>query len=280
MQSVFRFAPSPNGHLHLGHAYSALLNAQLARDTGGQFIVRIEDIDTLRCPAKLVADCLDDLEWLGLVFEQPVLRQSRRFEAYADALATLWDRGLLYGCRCTRSDLARAFACDSAQKTDPDGAPLYPGTCRGQSHRQEALPPLGQGLALRLDMHRALALVAGPLFWEEFGEGAIAAEAERWGDAVLARKDVPTSYHLAVVVDDAFQGVSDVVRGRDLYSATGLHRLLQHLLGLPAPRYRHHTLLTDPAGLKLAKSRFSQPLRTLRADGVTPKDIRKTLGFS
>lgn len=279
MQPVFRFAPSPNGALHLGHAYSALLNATLAQQTGGRFLLRIEDIDRERCTPALIAVMLEDLAWLGLSWEEPVLCQSTRFGAYAEALHDLWRRGLVYACTCTRSDIAEAgrkIFCDSPPR-DPDGAPIYPGMCRARA--REAFPLLGAGVALRLDMQRALSAVKEPLVWQDAEAGLRTADPARWGDVVLARKDTPASYHLAVVLDDAFQGVTDIVRGMDLFAATDVHRLLQALLGLPVPRYRHHRLITDSSGAKLAKSRSSTPLRVLRLEGASPEAIRAELGF-
>lgn len=273
MQPVFRFAPSPNGHLHLGHAFSALLNARMAAETGGRFLVRIEDIDTQRCTDQLVADCLEDLAWLGLRWEEPVLRQSTQFARYGAAAETLAAGGLVFRCTCTRGDIQREAGDDPPR--DPDGAILYPGTCRNHA--------TGEGpFALRLDSRAALAALPGPLHWRETGEGgeqAIPANPALWGDVVLIRKDIPASYHLAVVLDDAMQGVTHVVRGRDLYAATAIHRLLQSLLGLPAPVYHHHALILDEDGKKLSKSAVSTPFRQLRAEGVTASEIRRRLGF-
>ena len=284
MQPVFRFAPSPNGLLHLGHAYSALLNARFARRHGGRLLLRLEDIDVTRCRPSYEAAMLDDLAWLGLAWEQPVRRQSEHFAEYASAADTLRARHLLYACRCTRGGIAAAVA-EAEQRSgrpwprDPDGAPLYPGTCRGA-------PPFDPGLpvAWRLDMAAALAAAPGPhpiaCFDPLTGEVArVAAQPERWGDLVLVRKEVPASYPLAVVHDDALQGVTHVVRGEDLRAATDLHVLLQALLGLPRPLYHHHRLITDPHGRKLAKSLSSEPLRDLKARGATPAAIRERLGL-
>ena len=277
LQPVFRFAPSPNGYLHLGHAYSALLNQKLARESGGRLLLRIEDIDTIRCTEALVAATVEDLDWLGIAWEQPVLRQSAEFARYRAAVAGLEQRGLVYPCACSRQEIARAVAAEETRRgapwpRDPDGALLYPGTCRG------GVPGAGP-VAMRLDMSRAQALLGAELSWDEAGEGRVAADPAAWGDVVLARKETPTSYHLAVVMDDALQGVSDVVRGRDLFAATAIHRVLQEVLGLPQPRYHHHALLTDADGQKLAKSRLSTPLRALRAKGVTAGEVRRQLGF-
>lgn len=285
VQPVFRFAPSPNGFLHLGHAYSALLNAQMARQMGGRFLVRIEDIDTLRCTEDRVAACLEDLEWLGLDWEQPVLRQSTRFEHYRAAIAELEAQGLLYPCFCSRNDIVQAAGAN--HRRDPDGAPVYPGTCRAlDATEQAARRASGAPFALRLDMVAALAKIGErPFGWQEVSGARletvtdIAASPGKWGDVVLVRKETPTSYHLSVVVDDAAQGVTHVVRGTDLYEATAIHRVLQGLLGLPEPRYHHHALIRDEAGKKLAKSLASTPLRQLRAEGVKAATIRKSWGF-
>jgi glutamyl-Q tRNA(Asp) synthetase len=275
---VFRFAPSPNGFLHLGHAFSALLNDALARECGGRFLLRIEDIDRGRARPAFEAAIYEDLAWLGLAWEKPVRRQSEHFDDYARALCSLDDMGLLYACDCKRSDIARFAATHPDWPHDPDGAPLYPGTCRDKP-RRAARDILAQGgVALRLDMRRAASLAGEGLSWRE-GEQAVAAEPTRWGDVVLARKDTPASYHVAVVVDDALQGVTDVVRGGDLFHATSLHRLLQRLLELPEPGYRHHALILDEGGEKLSKSRESTTLRTLRAVGATAAEIRGRLGF-
>jgi glutamyl-Q tRNA(Asp) synthetase len=277
LRRVFRFAPSPNGFLHLGHAFSALMNFNLARQCGGRFMLRIEDIDLARSKPEYEAAIFEDLGWLGLDWERPVRRQSEHFSDYAAALERLDSMGLLYACDCTRGDIAR-HAPPGAPR-DPDGALLYLGTCRGKPHRPAREVLSEGGTALRLDMGKALKLAPPDLAWNEFGVGAIPAQPERWGDVILARKDTPASYHLAVVVDDALQGVNDVVRGEDLFRATGLHRLLQHLLGLPAPDYRHHRLFRDEEGDKLSKSRLSKTLRDLRAEGATPAEIKAMARF-
>jgi glutamyl-Q tRNA(Asp) synthetase len=277
---VFRFAPSPNGFLHLGHAYSALLNFELARACGGRFLLRVEDIDLARARPEFEAAIYEDLAWLGLEWERPVRRQSEHFGDYAEALTQLDALGLLYPCACTRGEIAKAAGQGAPR--DPEGAPLYPGTCRAGPRLpvREALQR--SGIALRLDMKKAMNLLdespgAVPLSWREFGVGAVKSRPEQWGDVVLARKDTPASYHLAVVVDDALQGVTDVVRGKDLFYATGLQRLLQHLLGLPAPDYRHHALLLDTEGEKLSKSRVSKTLRAFRAEGFSPEMVRQAI---
>ena len=275
-QQVFRFAPSPNGYLHLGHARCALLNHDLAQASGGRFLLRIEDIDPLRSKPQFAAAIMDDLAWLGLRWQTPVRIQSGNMADYATALTRLDARGLLYPCFCSRGDSARS----AAGRRDPDGSPLYPGTCRRLAPGEPAARiAAGELHARRIDMAKAAALAPCRLAWTETGaDGAartIAADPALWGDAVVARKDVPASYHLAVVIDDALQGVTDVARGADLFAATHLHRLLQHLLGLPPPRYRHHPLILDGSGGKLSKSRLSKPLRQLRAEGATPDDIRR-----
>ncbi|MCC3247077.1 tRNA glutamyl-Q(34) synthetase GluQRS [Methylocystis sp. WRRC1] len=277
-QRCFRFAPSPNGFLHLGHAYSALLNFRLARECGGRFLLRIEDIDTGRARPEFEAAIHEDLAWLGLAWETPVRRQSEHFDDYARALARLDDMGLLYACDCKRSDIAHFAAAHDGWPRDPDGAPLYSGTCRDKPRRPAGEVLRQGGVALRLDMEKAVALAGQGLTWQEFNLGAVAADPAQWGDVVLARKDTPASYHIAVVVDDAIQGVTDVVRGRDLFNATSLHRLLQRLLELPEPGYRHHDLVLDEDGEKLSKSRASTTLRALRADGVSASDVRRRLG--
>ena len=288
MQPVFRFAPSPNGHLHLGHAYSALLNAQMAAESGGRFLVRIEDIDTLRCTEQLVGYCLEDLAWLGLSWEEPVMRQSRQFPRYGAAIAELHKGGFLYPCFCSRGDIARAAGAHAPR--DPDGALLYPLTCRHLTEGERAARlSAGDNHGWRLDLEAALAAI-GPetLTWQELdrpesgaGQGGhITARPQSWGDALIVRKDIPTSYTLAVVLDDAIQGVTHVVRGHDLYHATAMQRVVQTLLGLAAPIYHHHRLLLDETGRKLAKSAASTPLRKLRAEATTASDIRRRLGFA
>lgn len=275
---IFRFAPSPNGFLHLGHAYSALLNFDLARATGRRLLLRIENIDPARSKPEYERAIVEDLSWLGISFDGTARRQSEHFDDYRAALERLDRLGLLYPCDCTRGDVARLAGGDAQTMRDPDGAPLYPGTCRWKPGGELAALA-GRGVALRLRMERALALIGRPLCWQEYGEGEVAAHPDSWGDVILARKDAPTSYHLSVVVDDALQGVTDVVRGRDLYAATGIHRLLQTLLDLSAPRYRHHALLLDAGEKKLAKSRESTSLRALRDGGATPQDIRAMVGL-
>ena len=286
---VFRFAPSPNGRLHLGHALSALSNERLAAMMGGRLLLRIEDIDLTRSRPEFVAAIVADLDWLGIAFEPGVRRQSEHFDDYATTLGALQERGLIYPCFCSRQEI-RAEAARREAGTgrpwpvDPDGAPLYPGLCKAlepaEASRRIAA---GEPHVLRLDMTRALAITGRELSYTVFDDEGVnrtvSVGAECWGDVVLARKDVPTSYHLAVVVDDALQGVSHVVRGRDLEAATDIHVVLQRLLGLPTPLYHFHRLLLDDDGRKLAKSRQSESLAELRAAGIAPADIRRQLGF-
>ena len=260
---VTRFAPSPTGRLHLGHAYAALQAHDHARAAGGRFLLRIEDIDGTRSREGFVAGIAEDLAWLGLTWDGPVLRQSTRLAIYDAALAGLRDRGLLYPCFCTRADIAASV---SAPHHGPDGL-VYPGTCRhlpaGEAAAQIAA---GAPHAWRLATDRAVAQ-AGPLDWTDTLAGPQRADPAAFGDVVLARKDAPASYHLAVTIDDAAQEITDVVRGRDLMRATDIHRLLQALLGLPTPRYRHHPLLLGPDGTRLAKRNGAPALADLRAAG-------------
>jgi glutamyl-Q tRNA(Asp) synthetase len=280
MSAVFRFAPSPNGYLHLGHALSALLNADRARAAGGEVLLRIEDIDETRCRPEYEAAIDEDLAWLGLIFALPARKQSEHYDDYRAALAKLDAMGLIYPSFESRAEVARIAAGQ-----DPDGAPLYSGAAKSLSAAERARRiAAGEPFALRLDMPAALAR-CGPLAWQETGAGpsgetgAIAADPAAWGDVILARKEMPTSYHLAVVVDDASQGITDVVRGCDLFHATSVHCLLQALLGYKQPRYRHHRLILDQDGRKLAKSTHATGLRELRAGGASPGDIRKRVGL-
>lgn len=285
---VFRFAPSPNGYLHLGHAYSALLNFDLAARTNGRFLLRIEDIDTIRCKPEFEAAIYEDLRWLGIAWEQPARRQSEHFAFYRGAIERLSAQGLVYPSFESRAEIASLVAwreADSPWPRDPDGAPLYPGEAKSlSSAARNRLLEQGAPYALRLDMAAACAR-AGELSWTERGRGAngetgeIAARPQAWGDVILARKETPTSYHLSVVIDDALQGVTEVVRGEDLFWSTSVHRLLQALLGLPQPLYRHHRLLLDTTGAKLSKSTGATGLRELRAAGATPADIRRLVGL-
>ena len=272
---VTRFAPSPTGLLHLGHAFAAITACEAAE----RFVVRVEDIDAGRCKPEYETAILEDLEWLGLAFEQPVLRQSTRMAAYREALAALEARGLLYPCFCTRKEIAEEIARAAEAPHGPDG-PTYPGLCRSldESERARRIAN-GEAYALRLDVAKA-PQEAGSLFFEESGSGPngetgrIAVQPLLFGDVVLARKEVPAAYHLAVVVDDAFQGVTLVTRGNDLFASTHVQRLLQALLRLPAPAYAHHRLILDEQGRKFSKRDRAVTLRALREAGVTPEEIR------
>jgi glutamyl-Q tRNA(Asp) synthetase len=284
MRPVFRFAPSPNGYLHLGHAMSALLNAELAARCDGLLLLRIEDIDATRCKPEFEAAIYEDLKWLGIAWEQPVRRQSEHFADYRAAIERLARERLVYRSFESRTDIARLVATSAlptAWPRDPDGAPLFPGAALAQDD-EARLVDRGVPYAWRLDMAKAVAQ-AGPLTWTELGhahdrdKGVVHARPEAWGDVILARKETPTSYHLSVAIDDALQSVTDIVRGADLYQSTAVHRLLQSLLGLPEPRYSHHPLVSDAEGRKLSKSTHATALRTLRAEGATPADIRRML---
>lgn len=265
MHAVTRFAPSPTGRLHLGHAFSALMAHDFARDRDGTFLLRIEDIDPGRSRPEHVDSIIEDLLWLGLEWDGEMLYQSERLGLYAEALERLKAEGLLYPCFCTRADIAASAAAPQGR----DG-PLYPGTCRGL-----AAPDLARPHAWRLDVAKAAAR-AGPLYWHD-GDTEVKAEPATFGDVVLARKDAPASYHLAVTVDDAAQGVTDVVRGRDLFACTDVHRLLQALLELPTPDYHHHALLTDAEGNRLAKRHRAPTLADLRNAGLDPADLVASL---
>jgi glutamyl-Q tRNA(Asp) synthetase len=285
---VFRFAPSPNGLLHLGHAYSALLNFDRARETGGRLLLRIEDIDATRCRPEFETAIYEDLAWLGIAWETPVRRQSEHLAEYRAALEKLAALGLVYPAFESRAEIAKLVAAreaDGPWLRDPDGAPLYPGDAKSlPASERSRLIDTGAPYALRLDMAAACRRVAS-LTWNELGEGpdgergTVAARPEAWGDVILARKETPTSYHLSVVVDDALQGVSEIVRGQDLFHATSVHRLLQVLLGLPEPAYRHHPLIRDANRRKLSKSSQATGLRELRAAGVTPAAICQLVGL-
>ena len=283
---VFRFAPSPNGALHLGHALSAVVGYERAKVADGRFLLRVEDIDGGRARPEFVAGIFEDLRWLGLEWEEPVVFQSRRMPAYGIAVQRLEALGLLYPCFATRSEID---ATATSGETDPDGAPLYPGLWKGRSQAEIArLRAAGMPYALRIDLAAARRMAADRLgrapltFIELEADGrrqTVEAQPERWGDAVIVRKDVATSYHLAVVVDDAWQGVSHVTRGRDLYAATDLHRLLQVLLDLPEPIYHHHRLIVDEKGRKLAKRARDTSLQSLREGGARPGEIRRLVGL-
>ncbi len=276
--AVTRFAPSPTGHLHLGHAFAALWAEDAARRAGGRFLVRIEDIDAGRCRPQFESAIIEDLGWLGLRWEEPVRRQSEHMEDYAGALEKLQGMGVLYPCFCTRKAIQAEIARAGQAPHGPDGA-LYPGTCRrldGAERRQRAAE--GQAFALRLDTKKACA-AAGALTWTDLDKGSMRAEPGRFGDVVLARKDTPTSYHLAVTVDDHLQGVSLVTRGEDLLQASHVHRLLQALLGLDTPTYQHHRLVTGADGGRLAKRHRAATIRALREAGKSPDAVRAMTGF-
>lgn len=287
---VFRFAPSPNGLLHLGHAYSALINWDWARNVGGRFLLRIEDIDIGRARDAFVHQIEEDLAYLGVMWEEPVLRQSSRFEAYKPSIERLKEMGLLYPCFATRAEIMSA--CEekgSGWPHDPDGSPLYPGLWRDapavdvMRMRAEGAPH-----AWRLNMEKTLAYLGlhadEPLSWQEVSmDGTIqenSAKPSAWGDVVLVRKDVPASYHLACVLDDAHQHITHVVRGQDIEPSTALHRLLQMCLGIEPPVYHHHDLILDEAGRKLSKSDGAKSIKALREEGVLPSEIRQRIGLS
>jgi glutamyl-Q tRNA(Asp) synthetase len=283
MKTITRFAPSPTGPLHLGHAHSALFGWTAARDRGGVFLLRIEDIDTGRCRPEFERQLMEDLFWLGLTWPDPVRRQSEHFDDYRAALHRLEALGVTYPCFCTRKEIEEEIARAGHAPHGPDGA-LYPGTCRHlPAAERSARQAAGEAFAIRLDVARASAIasaIAGPLSWQDHGAGRIDATPEILGDIVLARKDVPTSYHLSVTVDDFLQGVTLVTRGRDLFHATHLHRLLQALLGYPAPDYHHHGLLTNDRGERLAKRDKAVSLRSLRESAKTPAEVRAMAGFA
>lgn len=273
---ITRFAPSPTGPLHLGHAYSALVAYEMAQKVNGRFLIRIEDIDQSRARPEWEQQIYDDLRWLRLTWEEPVLRQSDRMVPYRNALQSLWDNGLLYPCTCTRRDIAEAASApqEGAPMIGPDGV-IYPGTCRGK-HRYTDFPDT----ALRLDMTKASKTVQ---YWESksrkkhtYAKDFLVSNI---GDVVLSRKDMGTSYHLSVVIDDAEQGITEVVRGEDLAEATPIHVLLQRLLGLPTPKYHHHRLIRDDNGKRLAKRDDARAIAKYRADGATPNDIRRLVGL-
>jgi glutamyl-Q tRNA(Asp) synthetase len=275
---VTRFAPSPTGLLHLGHAHSALVGWRAAREAGGRFLLRLEDIDRARCRPEFSAAIIEDLAWLGLDWDGAVRVQSEHFADYRRALDRLDALGLLYPCFCTRAAIRAEVARAGVAPHGDEGA-LYPGTCRGLPPADRAARMAAGGAwALRLDVAKALAL-AGPLWWEDERAGRVAADPASQGDVVLARKEIPASYHLAVTLDDALQGVNLVTRGEDLFAATHIHRLLQALLDLPVPRYCHHALLVDAGGRRYAKRDRALSLGALRAGGRTPREVRALAGF-
>ncbi len=284
---IFRFAPSPNGFLHLGHALSAFLNHDMAKNARGRFLLRIEDIDLSRCTPEFENMIYRDLCWLGLDWEKPVRRQSEHFDAYRDALDRLREMGLVYPAFLTRGEVKACVAAHEANgiiwPRDPDGSPLYPDDDRkrGQSERADLIAR-GVKHAWRLDVAKAIALIGKTLTWKETGNGhsgMITADPAIWGDVVLSRSDAPSSYHLSVVVDDALQDITHVVRGQDLYAATAIHRLLQELLDLPEPVYHHHRLILGDDGQKLSKSQGSTGIAALRDEGLRPDDIRRLVGL-
>jgi len=282
---VTRFAPSPTGYLHLGHAFAAITAHDTARRNGGRFLLRIEDIDAGRCQPEFERAICDDLTWLGLQWDEPVVRQSDRFDEYRATLSWLHSQGLLYPCFCTRSEIATEIARSTEAPHGPEG-PLYPGTCRSLSEAERnARMEMGESHAMRLDVRRA-AEKTGALHLEECGagphgeHGTLRVNPLVFGDVALARKDTPASYHLAVVLDDAYQRVSLVTRANDLFAATHVQRLLQALVGLPAPDYAHHRLILDSHGRKLSKRKHAVTLRAMRKDGIAPHQIRQQLGLS
>ncbi|MCH8038386.1 MAG: tRNA glutamyl-Q(34) synthetase GluQRS [Proteobacteria bacterium] len=278
-ETVTRFAPSATGHLHLGHAFAALIAAGEAARTHGRFLVRIEDIDTARARSGFEDAIFEDLAWLGLEWETPVRRQSDHFADYQAALARLEDMGLLYPCFCTRKEIRAEIEAAGRAPHGPDG-PLYPGTCRGlDADARDAQMAEGRAYALRLDVAKAVAK-AGPLTWRDRARGELAADPASLGDVVLARKETATSYHLAVTLDDADQGITLVTRGEDLFHTTHVHRLLQALLGLPVPEWHHHGLITGPDGARLAKRSDAHSIRALREAGKSPAEVRALAGFA
>ncbi|UXS04763.1 tRNA glutamyl-Q(34) synthetase GluQRS [Agrobacterium tumefaciens] len=284
---VYRFAPSPNGPLHLGHAFSAFLNHDMALEAGGRFLLRIEDIDRTRCTPDFEEAIYDDLHWLGLDWEQPVRRQSEHFDEYRRALENLINAGLAYPAFLSRGEtkaLVRAHEEDGKiWPRDPDGAPHYPSIDRERSTSDRAaLLSSGRQFAWRMDMKKAIETAGASLFWRESGDGEtgeIAVDPAIWGDIILSRSDAPSSYHLSVVLDDALQGITHVVRGMDLFFATAIHRLLQQLLDLPAPLYHHHRLILGTDGRKLSKSEGSTGLAALKTAGATAADVRRLIGL-
>jgi len=276
---VTRFAPSPTGHLHKGHAYSALAAYSFAREHGGRFLLRIEDIDPGRCRPEHIDQIYEDLRWLGLEWEIPVRIQSEHREDYDQTAKKLEDLDLLYPCFCTRSEILREAERAGYAPHANDG-PLYPGTCRDLSRaEQEKRIATGIPYSVRLNLEKALSCADRELLWQDTVRGSVVARPDLLGDTILVRKDIGTSYHLAVVTDDALQGITDIVRGIDLFESTHLHRLLQALLHLPVPVYHHHELLSDEAGNRLAKRNLSVTLKSLRESGVRAESLREEFGL-
>ncbi len=277
---ITRFAPSPTGHLHKGHAWSALTAFENARQKGGKFLLRIEDIDFNRCKSTHSQQILEDLDWLGIEWEEPVRVQSEHIDQYSRAATELLERGLLYPCFCTRKDIQREIEAAGQAPQGSEG-PLYPGTCKHLPSEERAKRiESGEPHALRLDLDKAMAEINSPLTWEDTLHGPQEARPEMLGDIVIVRKDIGTSYHLAVVFDDGLQQVTEIVRGVDLFDSTHIHCVLQKLLGLPTPTYHHHRLLTDENGNRLAKRDRSITLKSLRDAGITAKQLKKELGFA
>ncbi|MEX0298940.1 MAG: tRNA glutamyl-Q(34) synthetase GluQRS [Kordiimonas sp.] len=274
---ITRFAPSPTGLLHKGHAYSALLAYKAAQRNDGNFLLRIEDIDTTRCKPEFIATIYEDLAWLGLTWEQPVRFQSQHFPDFQATLSKLLSGGLAYPCFCTRKDILAEIAASKSAPHGPEG-PIYPGTCKKLSEavRQEKIRS-GLPHAWRLDLNAALAQISSPLIWHDEIAGEMLATPEILGDIVLARKDTPTSYHLSVVTDDALQGITHIVRGKDLFHTTHIHVVLQRILGLPTPIYHHHKLLVDDAGVRFAKRNKSVTLQSLREQGTEMAALLQSL---
>lgn len=275
---VTRFAPSPTGYLHLGHAFSALFAFDAARRQGGRFLLRIEDIDATRCRPEFAAAIIDDLRWLGLDWEEPIRRQSEHMDEYRACIAWLEAQDLVYPCFCTRAEIKAEIARAGAAPHGPEG-PAYPGTCRARSAGERA-EKIASGLpyALRLDMARAIA-ATGPLEWRDHARGQVLADPAMFGDVVIARKETPTSYHLAVANDDHLQGVTLVTRGQDLFAATHVHRQLQALFGWATPEYHHHRIIAGSDGVRLAKRAGAPALRDLRAQGVAPAELRRMVAI-
>ncbi len=289
-RTVYRFAPSPNGFLHLGHAFSALFTYKAAREDNGRFLLRIEDIDRIRCKDEFIYQIYDDLAWLGLEWQQPVRRQSDHMADYKKALDRLAALGVTYKCFATRTEIRLAAERQhGAGKApcDPDGALVYPGLYRGlESDKTAQFVAEARPFCIRLDMKKALDMVGGSLTFFESGSGPqqqtgkLVCQPEAWGDVIITRKDVPTSYHLSVVVDDALQGVTRITRGQDLFYATAVHRLLQTLLELPEPQYTHHSLIRDQTGRRLSKSAVDKSLKSLRQEGCSREEIYALIGLA